>query len=785
MTIKCPKCKASLSDDSHFCSKCGSPVKPIDKVVTSQTKTIIESALPSGKTISNKYIINEEIGRGGMGVVYNAFDTKLKRNVAIKFLPSELTQDEEAKERLIQEAQAAAALNHPQITTIHEIDEDEGKTFMVMEFVKGLSLKEKLESGHLPVDEAKGIAIQVAEGLQEAHDNGIVHRDIKPANIMLTKNNQAKIMDFGLAKLSWGIDLTKSPTIMGTVAYMSPEQAQAEAVDHRTDIWSLGVVFYEMLVGKRPFEKEQEHAMHYAILNEEPTSITSLRSDVPVHVVQVLEKTLAKKVNERYQNVGELIQDLKASSPITFAQTEKSIVVLPFENLSPDKHQEYFCDGMTEELISDLSSVRSLRVISRTSAMMLKGIQKSIKTISRDLDVQYILEGSVRKSGNNLKITTQLIDANNDAHLWAQKYTGTLDDVFDIQEKVSRSIVDALKIRLDLEENKKISKRPIQNVEAYECYLKAQQEIWHWTEDAFNRALQCLKNGLDIVGENALLLAGLGYVYWNYVNLGFKGEEYLDKAEECVNKAFELEPGIQKGHVVLGLIDNLRGDQVKCINQIKQAVVIDPNDTDALFWLVAGYCMSAGKSFAALPVIEKLMQIDPLNPNSYMGQGLGHFFDGKFDLALEPLSKGYQMDPDSPPYQFLYAQALVLNSRQEEAFEIIDRGEKTLPDHPFTQLGVLLKSAISGEKARLDSMSQEFLTMVKRDPYFPSLLAEDYALFDNREEALNWLEHAINRGNFNYPFFNEYDPFLENIRGEERFKKLMERVRQEWEDFEV
>jgi non-specific serine/threonine protein kinase len=408
-----------------------------------------------------------------------------------------------------------------------------------------------------------------------------------------------------------------------------------------------------------------------------------------------------------------------------------------------------------------------------------------MRTISRELDVQYVLEGSVRKSGNNIRITAQLIDANDDAHLWAEKYTGTLDDVFDIQEKVSRSIVETLKIKLNLEENKKISERPIENVDAYECYLKAQHEIWRWTENAFDRALQYLKNGLEMVGENALLAAGLGYVYWNYVNLGFRGEEYLDKAEECVKKAFELEPGIQKGHFVLGMIKNLQGNQVQFINQIKQSVILDPNDTDALFWLAAGYAINAGKSSAAMSVAEKLIQIDPLNPNAHFAKGLSHFFEGRFDLALEPIFRGYKMDPISPPYLFMYAQTLLLSNRKKEAFDIIEKCEKTIPDHPFTQFGILLKAAVQGDKSRLDSMSQELITLVRRDPYFPTLIAEDYALLNEKEEALNWLEHAIERGNFNYPSFNELDPFLENIRSEPRFKELMKRVKHEWENFEV
>jgi serine/threonine protein kinase len=251
-----------------------------------------------------------------MGVVYKAKDTRLERTVALKFLPSELTQDKEAKKRFIQEAQAAAALNHPHICIIHEVDESDDQTFIAMEFIEGQTLKEKIETGPLDVDEAVDIASQVAEGLGEAHKKSIIHRDIKPANIMLTDKGQAKITDFGLAKLSWGVDLTKPATIMGTVAYISPEQAKGEEVDHRTDIWSLGAMLYEMLSGERPFQKAQEQALIYAILNDKPTPLSLIRSDIPTHIEQVIEKALAKKAGERYQNIRKLIDDLKESPSI-------------------------------------------------------------------------------------------------------------------------------------------------------------------------------------------------------------------------------------------------------------------------------------------------------------------------------------------------------------------------------------------------------------------------------------------------------------------------------------
>ncbi len=381
-----------------------------------------------GQTISH-YRILEKLGGGGMGVVYKAEDTKLKRTVALKFLPPDLTRDPEAKERFIHEAQAASALDHNNICNIHEIGEtDDGQLFIAMACYEGETLKKKIEHEQLPMDKAIDIAIQIAQGLQEAHEHGIVHRDIKPANIIITNDGVAKILDFGLAKFAGQAKLTKTGSTVGTAAYMSPEQARGLDVDHRTDIWSLGVVLFEMLTGKLPFRGDHEAAMLYTIVHEEPAQVLEHRLDIPVGLALTVSRALQKEPKERYQSMRELFNDLKSvSTPgIQLPKQEKSIVVLPFDNLSPDPDQEYFSDGLTEEIISDLSNVRALRVISRSSAMTFKGTKKKIPDIAREVNVQYVLEGSVRKAGNSLRITAQLLDAQKDAHLWAEKYSGTL-----------------------------------------------------------------------------------------------------------------------------------------------------------------------------------------------------------------------------------------------------------------------------------------------------------------------------------------------------------------------
>ncbi|MFC2166148.1 protein kinase [Acidobacteriota bacterium] len=778
--MKCPKCNADNPDTKQFCGDCGTQLSSLPV-----TKTLQTPLASPGKTIAGKYKILSELGRGGMGVVYKAKDTRLKRTVALKFLPAELTKDKEAKERFIQEAQAAAALNHPQICTIYEVDETENQTFIAMEYIEGQSLKDKLKEEPLDIDEAKDIAIQVAEGLMEAHEKGIVHRDIKPANIMLTKKGQAKITDFGLAKLSWGVDLTKTSTIMGTAAYMSPEQAKGEEVDHRTDIWSLGAMLHEMLSGERPFYKSQEQALIYAILNDKPTPLSLIRSDIPSHIEQVVEKALSKKARERYQNIQELIQDLELS--ITFPKAEKSIVVLPFEDMSPNRDNEYFSDGLTEEIISDLSQIHDLLVISRSSAMTFKGTKKKINEIANDVKVQYVLEGSVRKAGNNLRITAQLIEAVNDVHLWAEKYSGTLDDVFDIQEKVSRSIVDALKLKLNPEEDKKIAERPIEDVRAYECYVKARQGIHLGTEVSFKHAIQLLESGLEIIGENADLYGGMATAYlWAYEN-GFKhDEETLQKALEYAEKAKKLHPNTHHYPHIFGWIERIRGSNIKAIKHVKRALTILPNDPESLFFMSHQLSVYAGRSDLAKPYMKKLMEVDPMTPINYLSPGYFHLMRGELDLSIAAIRKSVTLFPEVRFMKLHLSRVLSFNGQLEEAFKFVDQLIIEDSQDLIAIMSLLFKYVHQGNKAKaLQILTDDLKKMYWTDSEGRWWMAEDYSLLDEKEEALKWLEHAVNRGFINYPWLAEKDRFLENIRSEPRFKKIMERVKQEWANFEV
>jgi serine/threonine protein kinase len=787
MTIKCSKCQHKNPDDTFYCGRCGARLQAHEDISLIHTKTL-KVPTPS-KTIAGKYKILAELGRGGMGVVYKAKDMRLDRTVALKFLAPEYTRDEEARKRFIQEAKAAAALEHANICTVYEVDEADGQTYISMSYIEGQSLKDKLKEGPLSIDDAKDIALQVATGLEKAHNKGIIHRDIKPANIMINDEEQAKITDFGLAKLSWGADLTKPAAIMGTVAYMSPEQARGDKVDLRTDIWSGGVVLYEMLTGQLPFKGEYDQAVVYSVLNEEPKLPSSIRKEIPGTLEKIVVKALEKDPDKRHQNMQDVIKQLKQplSSVAVSGKKEKSIIVLPFEDISPGKDNEYFSDGLTEEIITDLSHIQDLLVISRNSAMTFKGRKKKTRDIAEEVNVRYVLEGSVRKAGNNLRITAQLIDAAKDAHIWADKYSGKLDDIFDIQEKVSKAIVDALKLQLSPSENKGISERPIEDISAYELYLRAQREIYRCTEDSLERALRDLQNSLEIVGENALIYSGIASVYFSYFDLGLKAnEEMLQKAEEYASKVFDLKPDSPEMHCLLGRIERVRGTTTEAIGHFIRGWEINPNNWDCVALLSYSLALHIGKSSRAVDFLEKLKKIDPLSITYDISYLFIFLLEKKLEKSVEMLQRRHRLDPENRIIQFWYTLALAWNRQYDEANKIIEKIVKNKPDDFLGVLSQFFKSVLKKEKeVAMSVLTEKIKEACWNDPEQPGFMAGWFSLLDEKEEAFKWLERAIERGMINYPFFNEYDPFLENIRGEERFKKLMERVKHEWENFEL
>jgi TolB-like protein/DNA-binding SARP family transcriptional activator len=479
-------------------------------------------------------------------------------------------------------------------------------------------------------------------------------------------------------------------------------------------------------------------------------------------------------------------QNVRMTSPPRESSAFPSIVVLPFANLSPDADTDYFSDGLTEEVITDLSQVSALRVISRTSAMKLKGFKEDVRTIGRQLNVRYVLGGSVRRAGSNLRITAQLVDAFEDAHLWAEKFSGTVEDVFDIQEKVSRAIVSALRLKLAPEEERRIAARPIADVHAYECYLRARQEIWRASAGGLERALNLVRNGLAIVGENALLYAVMGQVHWQRAHTGVApGGGHLAEAERALEKVFAVDTGSVHGHTLSAAIQYKKGRLQDVVRDSKRALASEPNNAEALFWLTVMYA-HAGRASAARTVGEQLLHVDPLNAANYWARGWVEFTDGNFAEALRFSRRGCELDPDNFVCRCGHVVHLAGAGHTTEACREID-ALPHMPEQPWSRAFIRYKAALQGNREEvLRDAAPDALSFAWDDEYVSWQMADTFAHTEEYDEALRWLEHAtLERGFINYPFLSGRDPFLQGLHADPRFGTLMEQVKRKWEAFEL
>jgi serine/threonine-protein kinase len=807
MGIKCPKCQSDNPETATFCADCGAKITSPKDIGVTKTLITPTEKLQKGSIIAGRYQILEELGRGGMGVVYKAEDTKLKRTVALKFLPPELTHISEVKERFMREAQAAAALDHPNICTIYEFDEAEEKTFISMAYIEGHSLKKKIESGPLELDEAIRIALQVAEGLQKAHKKGVVHRDIKSANIMVTEEDQAKIMDFGLARTSERTLVTKEGTTMGTIAYMSPEQARGEEVDHRTDIWSSGVVLYEILTGQLPFKGEYDQAVVYSILKEKPKPIADLRAEVPRAIEQVIGKALEKNADDRYQQIEDLLNDLRSISEgivpervkarlrkvrllrrkkvFLYASTAglliimavivlslftgraeaiDSIAVLPMENLSGDPEQEYFSEGVTDALINELAKISALRVISRTSVMQYKKVRKSLREIARELDVEVVVEGSVLTTGGSVQIRTRLIQADSEQNLWAQSYERDISNILILQSEVAQTIAREIDVKLTGDEQTRLaSARPI-IPEAYEAYLKGQYYRQRWTLDATKRAIEYFQQAIQLDPNYAAAYAGLAECY-------LFPEIDAPKAKEAALKALEIDGSLGEAHAALASIyGSADWDWIGAEREYKRALELNPNDTDLLHWY-SHYLMAMGNTQEALAVAKRSVEIDPLSPTMNCSLGENYLHARQYDQAIVWIRKALVLDPDLVPAYFFLGRAYLYKGMYEEAIATVQNHKEKMMRR--TLLGYAYAKA--GRRAEAMEIIEQMLALPKKWFNSEYRIAVIYAALDEKDQAFYWLEKALET-RYIWLMFLKVEPELDPLRDDPRFKDLLRRM---------
>jgi len=771
----------------------------------------------------SRYKIFEELGRGGMGVVYRAEDLKLHRVVALKFFPEDLTVTEPAVARFQREAEAISAMNHPNIATLYDCDETDGGMFLALEFLPGGTLKSKVKrhrskGTQFTVKEVLDYGIQLADGLAHAHKRQIVHRDIKTDNVMLTEDGRVKITDFGLAKLIGARQITRGESTVGTAAYMSPEQIRAEVVDHRSDIFSLGIVLYELLTTHLPFRAEHEAALAYMITHEDPSPVESFRTGVPEPLVRLLHRCLEKEREKRYQTADELAADLKRlrdGSTVSHRRAAKhpaipwvigaaiviaaggvyailsmskpggvqgkTIAVLPFNNMSGNPEDEYFSDGMTEDILTHLGKIGALRVISRTTMMQYKGTRKSIREIAAEVNAAVILEGSVRRSADQVRITAQLIDARTDEHLWAETYDKELRQIFAIQSDVAQAIATALQATLSSSERERIERKSTDNLEAYDLYLKGR---YNWNKrmpdklrlgiDQFNQAI--LKDS-----NYALAYAGLADSYTILGNFNlFSPDQTYPEAKVAASKALALDNNLAEAHASLGFaLMNYDWDWAAAETELKRAIEIDPNYSTARSWY-AFLLTVTGRFEEAAFVRKKALELDPLSPVINADVGLTLYFARRYDEAISQFLKTLEIDPTFVLTNIPLAGAFEQKQMFTEAIaklETLTMGMSYASvRHPIPILVLGHVFAVAGRRDDALNMLELVKEMTASQyvaPYWMGVLSVGLG---EKDQALAWLERAFKEHDGSMVFL-KVDPVFDGMRSEPRFIDLLRRMK--------
>jgi len=788
--------------------------------VPSGTCTFEENPL-IGKVFSH-YKILEKLGEGGMGVVYKAEDLRLKRTVALKFLPPTLTSEDEARHRFVHEAQAASALDHTNICDIHDIGEaEDGQLFIVMTCYEGEPLTKRIARGPLRVSEMIDFAVQIAQGLSEAHQAGIIHRDVKPANIFLTKNDVVKLLDFGLAKLSAKTMLTKTGSTLGTAAYMSPEQATGGSVDHRTDIWSLGVVLYEMLSGRLPFQGEYQNALMYAIVSAEPEPLTAIRTGIPMGLDRIIGKCLMKAPEKRYQHADELVVDLKAlreamsseqevrtPDPIVAGRKSRAlpfflgalglvtvsvvavwyfnnkeaykdavselnwIAVLPPRNLSKVPGDELLSEGILEGLITELGKIKSLNTIGRQSVVRFGGTDKPYSEIAKELGgVNAIVEPSFLHVGNRLQIHARLVKASNGKVLWAGMFDRTMDDILVLQCEVAQTIAREIKVAVTAPEQIRLaSARPV-NPELYRIYLQGRSHFARRTLSDFNRSVELFQQVLEQDPNNALAHAGLSesYAILPFYEGGLPSEVF-PKAKAAALKAWELDNSLAEAHTALAFVlFYWDWNWVAAERELLEAIDLKPSYVVAHHWY-AEYLSAMGHHDQALAEIKRAQELDPLSPLMLVIGGEICFFARRYDEIIRLCRKALELDSTfGLAYAFLSDAYIGKRMFVEAEMMAWLEGTDTLRSihlaYVYAAMG--LKDKALGVLARRRQSD--------RTETDPSGVAVVFARLGDTELAFEWLEKAFSQRDPSLVFLN-VSPWMDPLRSDPRFKDLVRRV---------
>lgn len=768
------------------------------------------AALAPGVKLGS-YEVRSLLGAGGMGEVYRARDSRLRRDVALKVLPPEMATDPNRLKRFQREARAVAALNHPHIVTIYSVEEADGRHFLTMELVDGVALSQLLSREGLPLDKFFELAIPLADAMAAAHEKGIVHRDLKPANIMVDSRGSVKILDFGLAKVGKAdvtdnlgsrqrsrFDInsetqTQFGAVMGTLPYMSPEQIDGRSVGPRSDLFSLGAVFYEMAVGHPPFSGEDASVLISSIRETTPRPVTELRADVPLGLERILEKCLSKDPVDRYASARELLEAIQGlRRKITFTQqganidsaVQDSIAVLPFTNMSSDLENEFFADGIAEEIINALAQIEQLRVAARSSAFSFKGKHIDLRIIGERLNVRSVLTGSVRRIGGRLRITSQLQDVVDGCQLWSERYDRNVEDVFAIQDEIARSIVDRLKITLEGDRLQSLVKAGTRNLEAYQLYLKGRALLYK-RGSAIPRALECHQRAVTLDPEYAQAWAGLAD---SYTVLGYYGlvppEANMPKGLAAARRAVALDPLLTEAHAALAMASLMGAwNKTEAEQEFLRALELNPRYLQARDWYALFYLQcSEGRLEEGVSHARIALEADPLSAYSNTIFGLTCGIAGRHDEGVRACERAEELDSDSFIARWCHLYNLYLSRRFEEAVAVGESALAMSGRHTWAMWTLAVTFADWGKTADADALYAELLARARRQYVPPTSLALAAGAAGMEDQAILHADEAFKiRDPSCLNFFSRYAASAERLYAYPRFREIVARNgRSEW-----
>ncbi len=757
-----------------------------------ETIEIPSQALPRGSTFAGRYEVVEELGRGGMGKVYRVTDKKIGEEVALKLLSPSIAADKKTIERFRNELKFARKISQRNVCRMFDLSEEDGTPYITMEYVSGEDLKSLLKkTGQLTIKKAISIAKQICEGLSEAHRLGVVHRDLKPHNIMIDKEGNARIMDFGIARSMKMKGITEAGTVFGTPEYMSPEQVEGKEVDPRSDIYSLGVILFEMVTGEVPFKGENALSVALKHKTDTPPVPRKLNPQIPESLNRVILICMEKDREARYQDVGEFIADLEklekgktvSARPKNEKETEavikrgleweNSIAVLPFMDMSPERDQEYFCDGMTEDIITKLTKFGELKVISRTSVMRYKNTDKDIKEIGQELDVATILEGSIRREKDNIRVNAQLVNVDDDSHLWADTYDRKVDSVFEVQDEVSKAIVEALELKLTPKRIESLKEGHPKNIEAYEYALKGMHLInskylISQSESDFKAAIKMFRKAKETDPDYVLTHTFLCWAYQHHYQITGKKKD-LAQVIKNGEIAYELDPNLGETNGAMAWVYHHQGEYEKAHQSYKRALEINPN-IPLLNHIVAFFLRDLGLFHLAVEYSTRNIELDPFFLPSHSIRARCLIYTGQFEKALINIEKALEMETDDFWSLLDYSILSIMKKETGKANELLERAVKINPEYASIRFYKALISAAKGEKVRALALSKNGVI---------------YSLLDMKEEAIKYITNEVKKDyeHFQYTYLPlDTSPFYDSLRDDIRFQELVKKQKKKYEE---